>query len=228
MGRRYFTSDTFDFLQDLEVRNEKAFFDENRQRYEDCVRTPALELVADLAEPLATRVSKHLVAEPKKQGGSLMRIHRDIRFSNDKTPYKTNIGIQLRHVDGKDVHAPGVYLHFEPGMCFIGSGMWAPPSDALTKIRAAIDARPKRWTAARDAVTKGAWGLHDGALKRAPKGYTPDHPMIDDLKRTSYITTREFTERQATATTLADQLVTWMEESRPLLAWLCAAVGVRF
>ena len=69
-----------------------------------------------------------------------MRVHRDIRFSKDKRPYKTNVGIQFRHEAGKDVHAPGFYVHLEPGQCFLAAGLWHPESSALKAIRERIDA----------------------------------------------------------------------------------------
>ena len=80
-----------------------------------------------------------------------MRVYRDTRFSRNKTPYKTNIGIQFRHELGKDVHAPGFYVHIEPGRCFLGVGMWHPESGALTAIRDRIVEDQSAWRRARNA-----------------------------------------------------------------------------
>ena len=97
-------------------------------------------------------ISKHLTAIPKRSGGSLMRVYRDTRFSRDKTPYKTNIGIQFRHEQGKDVHAPGLYFHLDRNECFLGVGMWHPEREALAAIRQAIVDDPKAWRRVRDGA----------------------------------------------------------------------------
>ena len=100
-----FSIATFDFLDDLAANNERPWFEANKDRYEALVRGPALDLIAAMAPELA-RFAPHFRVEPRKVGGSLMRVFRDTRFSRDKTPYKTNIGIQFRHELAKDVHAP--------------------------------------------------------------------------------------------------------------------------
>ena len=101
-----FTKSTFSFLDELAASNNRAWFEENKSRYESLVREPALAFI-EAMEPALRKFAPNLRAEPRKVGGSLMRVFRDTRFSRDKTPYKTNIGIQFRHSLGKDVHAPG-------------------------------------------------------------------------------------------------------------------------
>jgi len=96
MTDRYFTKQTFNFLSTLAENNTREWFAEHKQEYEACIREPALDFISDMDEELRA-ISKHFRAVPKKVGGSLMRIYRDTRFSRDKTPYKTNIGIQFRH-----------------------------------------------------------------------------------------------------------------------------------
>ena len=86
-------------------------------------------------QPLLEKHSRYLLAEPKREGGSIMRIYRDTRFGKDKTPYKTNVGIHFRHSIGGDVHAPGLYVHLEPDACFIAAGIWMPPTEPLSAIR---------------------------------------------------------------------------------------------
>ena len=132
------------FLSELARHNNRKWFEANKARYEQDVRTPALEFIEAMSGPLA-RMSPHFRAEAKKVGGSLMRIYRDVRFSKDKRPYKTNVGIQFRHESGKDVHAPGFYFHVEPDEVFLGVGIWHPESDTLKKIRKAIDKDPTGW-----------------------------------------------------------------------------------
>src|SRR5436190_4266885 len=102
-----FRPELITFLEDLRFHNERDWFEAHKDNYERDVRGPALAFIDAMAPRLAM-ISPELVAAAQKVGGSLMRIHRDIRFARDKTPYKTNLGIQFRHAAGKDVHAPGL------------------------------------------------------------------------------------------------------------------------
>ena len=138
------------------------------------------------------------MADPRPNGGSLFRIYRDVRFSRDKRPYKTNVGAHFRHQAGKDAHAPGFYFHIEPGEVFGGSGIWHPDAPALTKIRDAIVENPKGWRRATSAKVLGADGVLSGeSLKRPPHGYDPDHPLIDDLKHKDFFVGARFSEEEA-------------------------------
>jgi uncharacterized protein (TIGR02453 family) len=98
------------FLKKIKKNNNREWFNKNKQLYEDSIRSPSLQFIEAMREPLRMELSPHFVAVVKKIGGSLMRVYRDTRFAKDKTPYKTNVGIQFRHELGKDVHAPGLYL----------------------------------------------------------------------------------------------------------------------
>ena len=143
------TPKLFKFLREIKRHNDREWFAENKPRYEQDVRDPAVELVRQLDKPLS-RAAPMLRAIPKAHGGSVMRIYKDTRFSKDKTPYKTNVGISLRHQADTDIHAPGAYIHLDPAECFVGVGCWRPPSKTLAAIRAAIDEDPKAWKRARD------------------------------------------------------------------------------
>ncbi len=187
------TKDTMNFLVDLSLNNNREWFDINRQRYEDEVREPAFALIRAL-EPELHAVSPHFTAIPKKTGGSLMRVFRDTRFAADKTPYKTNVGIQFRHEAGKDVHAPGFYLHLSLDGCFVAAGMWGPDSKALRAIRDAIDQRSEAYLAARDDAAFRevfSFGSHGDSLKTAPRGFAKDHPLVEDLRLKHHIATRD-------------------------------------
>ncbi len=184
---RSFSPALFAFLRDLRENNDREWFKANKQRYEESVLEPALELIADFA-PRLHRISPHFVADPRPVGGSLFRIYRDTRFSKDKTPYKTATGIQFRHELARSAHAPGFYLHLEPRSVFVGVGIWRPDAATLGKIRTAIAESPEEWTAVR---SKGGLGrgfeLRGDSLKRPPAGYDPAHPLIEDLKRKDFI-----------------------------------------
>ena len=182
-----FSEETFTFLFELAANNEREWFHANKHRYEELVREPALAFIEAMASELEV-ISPHFTASPKKVGGSLMRVYRDTRFSRDKTPYKTNIGIQFRHELGRDVHAPGYYLHISLDECFLGAGIWHPASAELGRIRKAINDQPKAWKMACDDVHfNEAFQLSGDRLKRAPAGYVMDHPLLEDLKRKDHI-----------------------------------------
>ena len=132
-----FTPATIRFLTELRNNNNRDWFNANKHRYENDVVAPSLNFITVMDARLK-KISPHFRAIPKKTGGSLMRVYRDTRFAKDKTPYKTNIGIQFRHELGKDVHAPGFYVHVEPNQVFLGVGIWRPDPKALGKIRGEI------------------------------------------------------------------------------------------
>lgn len=223
-----FSKATLGFLDELAANNERAWFEDNKPRYEELVREPALEFIAAMAAPLA-KFAPHFRAEPRKMGGSLMRVFRDTRFARDKSPYKTNIGIQLRHELGKDVHAPGFYLHIATDECFFGAGCWHPEAEALGHIRDLIAAQPKRWLAARDDKKFGAhWALAGDSLTRPPRGYAADHTAIEDLKRKDFIGLAALSFAEATGPGLVKLASERFAAAAPLMKFLCEAQGVQY
>ncbi|MFT6396630.1 MAG: hypothetical protein ACJAYU_001373 [Bradymonadia bacterium] len=187
-----FSKSALNFLVDISLNNNREWFDKNRQRYEDDVREPAFAFIRAM-EPHLHAVSSHFTAVPKKTGGSLMRIFRDTRFGKDKTPYKTNIGVQFRHEAGKNVHAPGFYLHMDPDEgCFLGVGIWGPDGPTIRAIREAIDENQDEYVRVRDGKAfraKFEVTDHGASLKTAPKGFPKDHPLIVDLRMKHHIAT---------------------------------------
>ena len=182
-----FKPSALNFLKELDKNNNRDWFALNKSRYESDVLSPALDYISAMCKPLEI-ISPHFTALPKRIGGSLMRIYRDTRFSNDKTPYKTNIGLQFRHRLAKDVHAPGYYVHIDPREIFIGIGTWHPPSDALLKIREFIVEHPKRWIDTRDdKIFQMEFDLVGDKLKTAPRGFPKEHKLIDDLRWKDFI-----------------------------------------
>lgn len=216
------------FLRELDLHNDRPWFEKNKARYESEVREPALQFIRSMA-PHVERISPHLRAEDRKVGGSLMRIYRDVRFSRDKRPYKTNLGIQFRHEAGKDVHAPGMYFHVEPGTSFLGVGMWHPDAPSLAAVRRSIDEDPRGWRRVRDAKRFSAvWKLSGESLKRPPRGFDADHPFVEDLKRKDFIATCSLDERDLTRADLVRLASERFRRSRDFLAWLAEAVGMPF
>src|SRR5947207_9189675 len=141
MGEGLFTADLFRFLEDLRTHNDRAWFAKNKARFQDVVQEPALEFVRSFAGYLR-KISPHFVADDRPSGGSLFRIYRDVRFSKDKSPYTTHVGIDFRHRSGKDAQAPSFYLHLSPGESFFAAVVWHPGQEPLTMIRQAIAAEP--------------------------------------------------------------------------------------
>jgi len=221
-----FSKATLDFLDELAANNERAWFETNKPRYEALVREPALAFIAAMAPELA-KFAPHFRAEPRKMGGSLMRVFRDTRFARDKRPYKTNIGIQFRHELGKDVHAPGFYLHIATDGCFFGAGCWHPEPDALGLIRDLIAAKPERWFKVRDDKKFAArWDLAGDSLSRPPRGHAADHPAIDDLKRKDFVALAPLSFAEATKPGLAKLAGARFAAAAPLMKFLCDALGV--
>jgi uncharacterized protein (TIGR02453 family) len=218
----------FKFLKELRKNNNREWFTENKSRYELDVREPAVELVRQLEKPLA-KIAPMLMAIAKGHGGSVMRIHKDTRFSKDKTPYKTNVGISLRHEACKDIHAPGVYLHLDPDECFIGAGCWRPEKSVLAATRAAIDRDPKAWLRARDnKAFRKSFSLTGESLKSKPRDYPVDHPMIEDLKRIDFIAVAPLSEKEITDPQIVPTLIDHIKRSKPLMQFLCDAINIPY
>lgn len=223
-----FDPSIFGFLRDLKDNNKREWFQANKKRYETECRDQMLDFIQAFAEPLA-EISPAFIANPKPVGGSLFRIYRDTRFGKDKTPYKTNSGAQFRHERGKDAHAPGFYLHIEPGAVFAAAGIWHPDNPTLGKIRDAIVAKPERWQEATRKKTLGKGVALSGAsLKRPPRGYDPEHPLIEDLKRKDYIAVTEFSEADALKPGFMKKFTGFCEGAAPLTNFITDALDLEF
>jgi uncharacterized protein (TIGR02453 family) len=220
----FFTKDTFRFLADLKAHNDRPWFAANKARYEDHVKVPALAFIEAFA-PLLKKISPHFSAGPR----SLFRIYRDTRFAKDKSPFKVHTGIQFRHDRGGDVHAPGFYFHIEPGACFTGLGLWHPDASALRRIRELIAEEAAAWKkATRGRGFTDALEMHGERLARPPKGFDPDHPMIEDLKWKDFIGGCSLTDAFVTSPDLPKALAKLFAAGTPLMKFLCKAVEVPF
>jgi uncharacterized protein (TIGR02453 family) len=212
----YFNPEFFEFLQQLKRNNRREWFAKNKSRFESVVRNPCLRFITEAAEPLHD--------DPRPNGGSLFRIYRDIRFSENKQPYKTHVGIQFRHAaEKKDVHAPGFYFHLEPGQYFVAAGSWRPESKQLNSIRQAIVAKPERWKKATSKLT-----LDGEVLSRPPRGFAADHPLIGDLKRKDFIALVEFSEAQVCGPKFMKDFTKACGQISPLVEFLSQALGFRY
>lgn len=218
----YFTPELFRFLARLKRNNDREWFLRHKDEYESSVKQPALRFIEDFAIPLRD-LSPYLVADSRPSRGSLFRIYRDTRFSNDKRPYKTHVAMKFSH-RGKDVHSPGFYLHLEANGCFAASGLWHPDPPTLLKVRTAMVDRPDEWRAVRKLLN---W---DDATKlsRPPRGFSSDHDFVDDLKLRDLGCWVEFSEKQVCSPKFMSIFTAACGKMSPLAAFLSSALGLSF
>lgn len=228
MPNSYFSEATFRFLRALARHNERTWFKAHQDDYETNVRGPYLQLIADLRTPLA-KISPRFRADPRKVGGSLFRIQRDIRFAGNKQPYKTWAGACFSHERRREVAAPSFYLHIAPSDCFVGAGIWHPESSTLKKLRAFIVDNPAAWKrASHGKAFRGRYEFRGESLVRPPHGYDPGHPLIDDLKRKSYAAGVGFDDALACSPKLLPFVADHFRHLAPLVDYLCAALDLEF
>jgi uncharacterized protein (TIGR02453 family) len=221
----------FRFLRNLARHNEKAWFEANREAYEREVRGPMRLLVEALDAKLGG-IAPEIIGDPKR---SMFRIYRDVRFSKDKSPYKTNASAWFYHRDaGRTVGTAGegggagFYFHIDPTACFMAGGIWMPARPALTRIREAIAAEPTALT--RLTSTPGFRRRFDGLseearLRRVPRGFPPDHPAAEWLKLQSFTASAAIEPKAVTSPRLVDRLCADVEPLVPLVRWLNRALG---
>ncbi len=222
-AKAYFSPELFAFLRQLRHHNRREWFLAHKEQYDEVAREPCLRFIGAFAMPLH-EISPWLVADPRPSGGSLFRIYRDIRFSADKSPYKTHIGMHFPHQAAtEEVHGPSFYLQLEPGNCFAAAGSWQPDSRSLARIRDAIAWKPDAWKQASRGLP-----LEGDSLTRPPRGYSPQHPLIADLKRKDFVTTVAFTDAAVCAPRFMSDFVRACRRMAPLVAFLAKAVGLPF
>jgi uncharacterized protein (TIGR02453 family) len=222
MATRHFGPELYAFLRDLKAHNDREWFAEHKARYVRDVQDPMLQFIRDLA-PRMKAISPRVVVDARRMGGSTFRIHRDTRFSADKSPFKTGIAARFLH-DRKDAPGrPGFYMHLSPDRSVAGGGIYHADTAALRLIRTAIDAAPDDWRAAVRGLD-----VEGETLKRVPAGFKPDHPLAEALKRKDHVVMQAFTPEQVTAPGFIDVFVTACERIAPLAAFLSRALGLRW
>lgn len=221
--------DYFDFFRQLKANNNRAWFEDNRLRFRESVQEP-LSAFVEAMGPRLKKISKHFVADPRLNGGSIFRIYRDVRFSKDKSPYKTHGGVQFRHALGRDAHAPGFYVHLDPDEIFYGGGVWAPAPPALMRIREAIGGQNDKWRKAISdkSFTARFGGVSGEKLSRPPRGFDPAHPQIEDIKRKSFFAMSPGAAAAARKASFTDEVAASFADARPLMKFLYEALGAPF
>lgn len=213
----------FQFLKELKANNTREWFAEHKAEYIDTVETPARAFV-DAVAPLLKKISPRFVADSRRMGGSMFRIYRDTRFSHDKSPYKTHIGLRFWH-DGKGLESPPLYyLHLTPSDSFGGGGQYHPDPATLRGIRLHMDQAPNEWK----AVLAAGLEIKGETLKRVPAGFAPDHPFAVDLKRKGHVVMEPYTQRELASGDFLERYAETCRRMAPLMKFLTAAAGQRW
>src|SRR5581483_11745993 len=175
------------------------------------------------------KISAHYRADARRNGGSLFRIHRDTRFAGDKTPYKPWAGARFFHERRRETPAPSFYLHIAPKDCFAGGGIWQPEPPTLKRIRDFLADNPAAWKrATQSKAFRGHFSFWGESLSRPPRGYDPQHELIEDLKRRNFAAGEEFTEALACSSELLPHVVGTFKRLAPMIDYLCAALDLEF
>jgi uncharacterized protein (TIGR02453 family) len=231
-GDRRFSPATLAYLRGLARHNRKPWFEAHRAEYELAVREPLRELVEQMDVRFA-RFAPEIVGDPRR---SPFRIYRDVRFSNDKSPYKTHASCWFFHQAGSRAvgreasgGGAGFYFQIGPGASFTGGGIWMPPREALGRLREAIAEDHRRFAKmVTDAKVMRRFGglTEEAVLKRPPRGYAPDHPALRWLKFQSFTLGRDLTDAEATSERLPDLLEADYRLMLPLVRWINAVLGL--
>ena len=224
----YFTPALFTFLRQLKSHNNREWFQEHRARFTSDVEAPMLRFITDVGPHLAG-ISHAVVADPRRTGGSLYRIYRDTRFSADKSPYKVNVAASFPHAAKRDktkelASVPGFYLHLEPGDSFGGGGIYHPDMATLTRIRTAIVQNNKGWA----AVKRTGIEIEGDRLTRAPAGFDPAHPFVEDLRRKDLYTLTSFSEKDVCGPAFLERYIDCCRASAALVGFIAKAMGLRW
>jgi len=212
------------FLKRLKRNNNRPWFEKHKQEYESSIKLPMQSLIASL-HPHFQRFAPEFDINPKR---SLFRIYRDVRFSKDKTPYKTHAAAHfVLRGKTKGVEGSGYYLHIEPGEVFIGGGIYMPDNDQLKKIRSAIaDHSGQFLSIVRLPKFKKIFGKLEGEkLQRVPKGYEPDHPMAEWLKHKQFFVWIEWPESKCLKDKFVAEVAEVYKAATPLVRFLNEAMS---
>jgi len=229
----FFTTASLTFLRGLARHNRRDWFEAHRRDYEAAIQGPIRALVEEMDVRLA-RLAPEIVGDPRR---SVFRIYRDIRFSRDKSPYKTHVACWFFHRDashrvGQESHGGGAgfYFHVQPGSSLTAGGLWMPPRPALDRIREAMVAKPAGFTriVSAAAVRRRFGELDDEAvLKRVPRGYAENHPAARWLRYRSFTMGRMLSDREVLGPRLLDAVERDYALLLPLVRWINAALGLK-
>lgn len=231
-----FEPEALTFLRGLKRNNEKSWFEARRATYERAVLAP-LKLLAEEFDVRFARLAPEFVAPPKR---ALFRIHRDVRFSKDKSPYKPHAALWVFHRDagrgvGREAHGgAGFYFHLEPGASLVAGGFWMPPRPLLTMIRERIASSPQEQRVFEKLVLAKSFAQRFGALSdddagamlsRMPRGFAEDHPAARWLRYNTFTASRGLTDAEALSPKLVDAVMKDFGALLPLVRWINETLG---
>ncbi|MGE5108424.1 MAG: DUF2461 domain-containing protein [Sphingobacteriales bacterium] len=214
---------TLKFLKELSKNNNRAWFEKNKNNY-TAAKEDLENTVTKIIHGFDT-IDKDIISLEAKN--CLFRIYRDVRFSKDKSPYKTNMGAWMNR-GGKKINSAGYYFHCEPGKSFIAGGYYMPSPPELNKIRQEIDYNFDEWKKLisnknfKKYFTAGVDGID--VLSRPPKGYDENNPAIEFLKMKNFIVRRSLTDKDMQSKTLVKEVLKTYEAMSPFISFLNRAV----
>jgi uncharacterized protein (TIGR02453 family) len=225
-----FTPAALRFLRGLAKNNNKEWFEAHREEYETELRAPMRDLIGEM-DARMRKFAPEIGGDPKR---TMFRIHRDIRFSKDKSPYKTHAACWFHHRRASsrvgseaDGGSAGFYFHIEPGRSMVGGGLWMPPRPQLNRLRDAIGDDPAGFDRVAKGLTRRYGGLDEEAvLKRMPRGFSEDHPAATWLRFQSFTSGRLLSDAEVTDTGLPALLAKDFQALLPLVRWLNSALGL--
>jgi len=212
------------FLRLLKKNNNRPWFLKHKADYEENVRFPMQCLIAGLAVRLHDEVPE-VEFNPRR---GIFRIYRDVRFSNNKAPYKTNVAAWFGpRSAGGGSEGPGLYVGVGTDEVFAGGGLYMPSGVQLKAIRKNIAEKPDDYLAvvADRRFTRRFGGIQGDVLSRAPLGYRPDHPMIEHLRHKQYFAGVEFREKDCLAASFAERVAQTFADTMPLVRWILRATA---
>ena len=224
-----FSRDLISFFQELGGNNEKAWLDQHRKEYQELLMEPAKQFVAAMGDKLR-RMSKNIHAEPRVNG-SIMRINRDVRFSKDKRPYKTNLAMIFPEGPEFDRARPSFLMQVDTGTLCIGAGLCGFSPKQLEQYRGAVT-NPRRGNALKKAMAQAAEAGFDRVggkhYKRVPRGFDADHPHAELLKHAGLdVGTRRRLPDELFTDDAVDYCVECFEKVRPVHEWLVSVLNGR-
>ena len=217
-----FPKEGIKFLKQLKKNNNRDWFNKHKSEYEDFLKLPLQSFISSVKAPMA-KVAPEIEVNPKR---SIFRIYRDIRFSKNKAPYKTHVAAVF-HLKGNWQNSAGYYVHVEPGIIYVGGGMYMPDSSQLKKIRHAVADNPKEFLSivTSDTFEKKFKKLEGEKLSRMPLGFPKDHMMGEWLKFKSFYTGVEWDEKECHTMKFLDKVLVVYKDLLPLIRFLNEALG---
>ncbi len=224
--KTYFTPELFKFFTQLKKHNNREWFQKNKERYETVARRPLLAFIEELS-PRFRKISPRFMVNPNPVGGSMFRIYRDVRFSKDKSPYKTHASAHFSHHKAGG-HALGYYLHLDPEESFAAAGSWHPETETLYKIRDGIVEFPKLWKSVLVHHKRYKMEIEGDSLKRPPSGYEPEHLFIEDIKRKDFVVSLSFTQKQVCSAKFMDTFLEACKTMSPLVKFIAKVLDIPY